>query len=368
MDKSLKFPIYAKASLLSIGLYALISMLYFAQAIILPLLFAIIIATVLRPIMTFLIRLKINRVVAIAITLLLTVIAIGAFCLFIFSQVKLFSASWPLLVEKFTHIWNRTIHWIPGFLDISPQKLNAWISKTQSQLLNTSQAVIGQTILSVGNGIVIILLVPTYVFFILLYQPLLLDAIRKLFSNGNQIQVAEIMTQTKTVVQRYLVGLLIEATIIATLNSIGLLVLGIDYAILLGIIGALLNIIPYIGGLIAVALPMMIAIVTKTPVYALYVLAIHYSIQLIDNYFIVPKIVASKVKINALVSIFVVLAGGALWGIPGMFVSIPLTAIVKVLFDHIDSMKPWGLLLGDTMPVRTIFKIKGKKKMIDLNE
>jgi len=85
-------------------------------------------------------------------------------------------------------------------------------------------------------------------------------------------------------------------------------------------------------------------------------------IQVIDNNYIVPKIVASKVKINALVSIVVVLAFGALWGIPGMFISIPLTAIVKLIFDHIEPLKPWGFLLGDTMPQLTIFKVKMRKK------
>jgi predicted PurR-regulated permease PerM len=98
-------------------------------------------------------------------------------------------------------------------------------------------------------------------------------------------------------------------------------------------------------------MPMMIAIVTKpTPWYAVYVLIVYYSIQLIDNNFIVPRIVASKVKINALFSIIAVLTGNLLWGIPGMFLSIPLLAIIKLIFDHIEPLKPWGFLLGDTMP------------------
>jgi predicted PurR-regulated permease PerM len=154
---------------------------------------------------------------------------------------------------------------------------------------------------------------------------------------------------------------------VAIMNSVALLILGIDYAILLGIIGALLNVIPYIGGIIAVALPMMIAIATKsTAWYAVYVLAAYYFIQLIDNHYIVPKIVASKVKINALFAIIVVLAGNALWGIPGMFLAIPLLAIVKLICDNIESLKPWGFLLGDTMPsllltIKPIFKkVKNK--------
>jgi predicted PurR-regulated permease PerM len=114
---------------------------------------------------------------------------------------------------------------------------------------------------------------------------------------------------------------------------------------------------------VAVALPMMVALVTKSsPVYAFYVLIFYYFIQLIDNNFIVPKIVASKVKINALFSIIVVLAGNALWGIPGMFLAIPLLAIVKLICDNIEPLKPWGFLLGDTMP--PILKIKTILKKI----
>jgi predicted PurR-regulated permease PerM len=200
-------------------------------------------------------------------------------------------------------------------------------------------------------------LLPVYIFLILFYHPILIEFIRRVFGTDNQIQVNKIITQTKNVIQRYLIGLSIEAVIMATLETTTLLILGIEYALLLGIIGALLNIIPYIGGLVAVALPMIVALATKSSAwYAFYVLAAFYVIQLIDNNFIVPKIVASKVKINALFSIIVVFIGNALWGIPGMFLSIPLLAIVKLVCDNIEPLKPWGFLLGDTMP--PLLKIK----------
>ena len=113
---------------------------------------------------------------------------------------------------------------------------------------------------------------------------------------------------------------------------------------------------------------MMVALVTKSSGwYAIYVLAIYYFIQLIDNNFIVPKIVASKVKINALFSIIAVIIGNALWGIPGMFLSIPLFAIIKLIFDNIEPLKPWGFLLGDTMPplllIKPVFKKKSAKQI-----
>jgi predicted PurR-regulated permease PerM len=361
--KEIKLPFYTKAIFFFIGLLALLALLYIARGIIVPLLFSVIIAIVLHPVVIFFVQLKINRVVAIVITLFLTFLVIVAFGTLLFSQASLFSESWPLLVDKFTELLNQAITWASGYFDINPHKIHDWITETRGELINTSSAGIGQTLLGVGSALVVLFLVPVYVFLLLFYHPLLIDFIHKLFGTGNQSQVREIVTQTKTVIQRYLIGLIIEAAIIAALETATLLILGIEYALLLGIIGALLNLIPYIGGIVAVALPMMVALVTKqSGWYAFYVMVIYYIIQLIDNNYIVPKIVASKVKINALFSIIVVIVGNALWGVPGMFLSIPLLAIIKLIFDHIEPLKPWGFLLGDTMPPLLIIKPIFKKK------
>ena len=360
-------PFYVKAAIFLVGFIALIAILYIAQDIIIPVVFAVIIAILLSPVVNFFTRIKINRIIAITITLFLTFIIIAAFGLLIGSQANRFSDSWPILVDKFTAMINQSISWISEYFNINAEKINDWILKTKGDLINNNSDVIGQTLLTLGNGLVVLFLVPVYVFIILYYQPLLIDFIHKLFGVSKQSQVSEIITQVKTLIQRYLVGLVIEAVIVAGLDIGALLVLGIDFAILLGIIGAILNLIPYIGGLIAVALPMMIAIATKPPIYAIYVLVLYYIIQLIDNNYIVPIIVSSKVKINALFSIIVVIAGNALWGISGMFLSIPLLAIIKLIFDHIETLKPWGLLLGDTMPplikIKPIFKNSKKKSV-----
>jgi predicted PurR-regulated permease PerM len=364
-DEKIKLPLFAKVSIYFIGLFAFFTFLYIAKSLIVPLVFATILAIVLHPVVNFFVRLRINRVVAIAFTLFLTFLVIAAFCILLYSQASRFSESWPILVDRFNGIFDKAIAWASVHFDIRPQKIHIWIAKTTADIINTSSAAIGQTLVVLGSGLVILFLIPVYIFLILFYHPILIEFIRRLFGTSNKIQVNEIITQTKTVIQRYLIGLIIEAIIMATLNTVALLILGIDYALILGVIGALLNVIPYIGGLVAVLLPMAVALVTKsTAWYLLYVMAAYYFIQLIDNNYIVPKIVASKVKINALFSIIVVLAGNALWGIPGMFISIPLLAIVKLVCDHIEPLKPWGFLFGDTMPsllkIPRIFKkIKG---------
>lgn len=368
IDRELKLPFFVKTTIFLIGFFALLAILYIAQEIIVPLVFAIILAIVLHPVVNFFVRRRINRVLSIIITLFLTFLTIAAFGILLFTQARSFGESWPMLVEKFTAVINDSITWASQYFNINPQNIRDWISKTKGELINTSGAAIGQTLVTIGGWVVILFLIPVYIFIILYYRPLLREFIRKLFSEEHQSQVSEVVSQIKNVIQQYLVGLFFEYLIVAAMYTTALLALGIEYAILLGIIGALLNMIPYIGGLVGVALPMMVALATKSSAwYAVYVLVIYYFIQLIDNNYLVPKIVASKVKINALFSIIAVIAGNALWGISGMFLSIPLLAIVKLIFDHIESLKPWGFLLGDTMPpilkMKSI-RLKQKKQTI----
>jgi len=365
IEKALKLPFYAKATLFIIGLYALLMMLYIAQGIIVPIIFATIFAIVLHPVVNFFIRIGINRAVAIVITLLLSFIVIFTIGALLFAQASRFSESWPILVDKFTAILNQTITRSSGYFDINPQIIHDWISKTKGELINNSSAAVENTLVTIGNGVVLLFLVPVYIFMILHYQPIIIEFIRKLFSTSNQSYVNEIVTQTKKLIQRYIIGLLFEAIIIAILYSTGLLIIGIDYAIILGCIAALLNIIPFIGGLIAFSLILIITIATKTSAtYPILVAALSIFIHFVDNSYIIPKIVASKVKINALVSITMVIAAGALLGIPGMIICIPLTGILKLIFDHIEPLKPWGFFLGNTMPpplkIKRIINMKKK--------
>jgi predicted PurR-regulated permease PerM len=356
-----KIPFYAKVSIFLVGLIALLAIMYIAKSIIIPIVFSIIIAILLHPVVNFFVRLKINRVLAILLTMLITFLVIAAFGAVLLSQASRFGESWPALVGKFTSILNQTISDAADYFDKDPQKIHDWITKTQGEIVNVSTAAIGQSIVVLGNGLVILFLIPFYIFMILFYQPILIEFVRMISGSKYQSHVKGMVSQIKTVIQRYLVGLFIEAVLMAAMNTAALLILGIEYAFILGILAALLNVIPYIGGIIAVAMPMIVALVTKpTPWYAFYVLAAYYFIQLIDNHYIVPYIVASKIKINALFSVIVVLVGNAIWGIPGMFLSMPLLAIIKLICDHIEPLKPWGFLLGDTMPpllkIKTIFK------------
>jgi predicted PurR-regulated permease PerM len=215
------------------------------------------------------------------------------------------------------------------------------------------------------------ILLPVYTFLFLYYKALLINFLYELFAEQNAQDLSKVLTQTKGAIQSYMFGLLLEAIIVATLNSIALLILGVDYAILLGVLGALLNVLPFIGGILAVLLPVFVATLTKDGIHTQVGVIIAYMvIQFIDNHFLVPYIVSSKVKINALVSLIIVFMGGALWGIPGMFLSIPFVGVLKIIFDKIPDLKPWGKLLGTEVPTKRQGNIKliGKSLIVPIQQ
>jgi predicted PurR-regulated permease PerM len=153
----------------------------------------------------------------------------------------------------------------------------------------------------------------------------------------------------------------LDVVILSVLNSAGFLILGLKHAILFGVLASVLNIIPYIGVLIGSTLPILMAFLTKDSMsYALGVAGICFFVQFLDNNFITPYVVGSSVSINPLTAIIVLVASALIWGIPGMVLCMPLTGMAKVLCDNIDSLKPYGFLLGEEVNYREQEHIQDK--------
>jgi predicted PurR-regulated permease PerM len=353
------YPFYIKSTVILLGLILLTYSLINLRGILVPFSFALIISILLNPLFNRFRKMGIKKVLAIIITMLIAIIFFGAVIYFLSSQIAGFGENLPLLKAKFASIMNDLQHKVESSFGLSIQKQVQLINDA----LNGSKAFLGQTVGSALGTLTVIFILPVYVFLLLFYKPLILNFLYEVFAQESTEKVADILNQTKMAIQSYMVGLLLEAMIVATLNSIALLILGVKYAILLGVIGALLNMIPYIGGIIAIALPVLMATVTKDGYSTqLGVIIAYMIIQFIDNNFLVPRIVSSKVQINALFSILVVLLGGALWGVAGMFLSIPFVAIIKIIFDRVDGLQPWGKLLGDEVSTKKKGKVWMPKK------
>jgi predicted PurR-regulated permease PerM len=357
-----KYPFYIKTTVILFGLVLLSYILYTLQGILVPLVFAFIISILLNPLYGLLIRIKTPNILAILLTILVAYIIVGSIVYLLSLQLIHFGETFPSLKVKFAHMFLQLQQWLQLSFKLSIPKQNQLLSEA----LNSSKTLIGSTVGGALTTIGVLVLIPVYVFMILFYKTLLLNFLYEVFSEKNSPSVGIILNQSKQAVQSYMIGLLIEAAIVAILNSAGLLILGVNYAILIGVMGAILNMLPYIGGIIAIAIPLLIATVTKDGYSTHIGIIISFMlVQFIDNHILIPRVVSSRVKINALVSVIVVLLGGALWGVSGMFLSIPIIAILKIVFDCIDDMHPWAKLLGDIVPTRhkgEVWTIRKKSK------
>lgn len=357
-----EYPFYLKSTVILFGLILLVYIFSVLGNILVPLAFAAFIAILLNPLVNKLLAWKVPKALAIIGALLLAMLFVTALFYFLSTQIAQFSESFPILKQKFIGMTDALKQWIYIRFNISTGKQVAFIK----QALDNSQALLGQTVGTVLGTVSVVFLLPVYIFMLLFYKTLILNFFFEVFKEKHSKEVGEILRETKLAVQSYIVGLLIEMVIVATLNSAALLILGVKYAILLGVIGAILNMLPYIGGIIAIALPVLIATVTKDGYSTQLGIVIAYLvIQFIDNNIIFPRFVSIKVQINALISIVVVLLGNALWGISGMFLSVPFVAVLKIIFDRIDELKPWGKLLGDNVPTRYLGQRRAKKSVTE---
>ena len=343
--RELQFPLYVKAPLVLLGLAFLVLILHLASEIIYPLIFAVIFAILLHPVEQWLLRRRVPALLAISLTVLLGMLALLGLFYFIYLETRQLSEHLPLFKAKLGQMMAQVHEWLRTRFGVTDDGLRTAAGEVGTR----ASGLVGGTLAALTRVLVGASLVPVYVFLLFLYQRRLMDFLIAVFSaRRTDDKVTTVLRESKAAIQSYMVGLLIEGTIVAVLNVSALLLLGIPYALLLGVVGALVNFIPYIGGLTAIALPVLMAFVTKDSLaYPLGVVAIYVVIQFVDNHYLIPRIVASKIKVNALVAIVGVLAGNALGGVAGMFLALPVIAILKIIFDRIDSLKPWGLLLGD---------------------
>jgi putative heme transporter len=215
--------------------------------------------------------------------------------------------------------------------------------------LKTMTAFMGSFLLTTSNTVSTLIQIPIYIFLLLIYREKFKLFFLSFVPNDND----ELLWKKKveTVIQGYISGLLLVTLIVAALNSIGLLALGIDHAIFFGILSGVLTIIPYVGIFIGALFPVLMALITKDSAwYALGVIIVFTVVQFLEGNFITPRITGSKVSINALAAIIALLIGGKILGIAGMILAVPAIGLFKILLSYSTHLKPFVILLGDDNP------------------
>ncbi len=346
--KTLQLPAYIKLTFILFNISVILTILYLGQGIIIPIVMSLLFAIILRPVVIFFNqKFKINHTISVFIVVILFVITIMSILFFITWQIADITDDWAKIKLNLSFHYHKIQIWISDSMHIPLSKQEKFIDQISTDLLKGNTELMGSTISSFTDVLLNTILLPIYTILILLYHNLFVTFLNKVILKKYASTLVEVLTQVKTLVQSYIVGLLIEMGIVGVLTTAGLMILGVQYAVFLGVITAILNLIPYIGIMLAASIAMLASSVNSTEITEILgVVVLNTIVQFIDNNILVPKVVGNKVRINELASMVGVIIGAAMWGLPGMFLSIPIIAIMKVIMDHIDALKPWGLLLG----------------------
>ncbi|MES2775182.1 MAG: AI-2E family transporter [Bacteroidota bacterium] len=341
-----KVPFYLRATITLFGLCLVGVIIVLGNDILVPVAFAILLSMLLLPMNNWLEKKRIPRVGAIIFSLLVAFIVIMGVLYFLSIQIAAFVEDMPSIKKNLLEHAHTLQMWVYKTFHITGREQSEYFNNAAAKI--KEDGVVASTLLSVKDGVVLMVLLPIYTFLILYYRPMIRKFCMDIFADRYCEQVTCVLNKSKSIVQSFMVGLMIEMSIVAVLNSIGFIIIGIDYAIFLAVLAAVLNLIPYIGMLIANVFCMLVTLTTSTHFSdILWVFVVLAVVQFVDNNILMPRIVGGKVKINSLVTILGVLIGGALCGISGMFLAIPSIAILKTILEQTDGLKPWGMLLGD---------------------
>lgn len=342
----IKLPFYARLALTLFAIVLIIFMLSIGSSIFIPLFFALLIAVLLYPLANRFERMGLKRGLASLVSVLLFIGALTAFVYFLSLQLVGFSRDAPLLKARVLDYIVSLQQWIELKFHVNSSEQTDYLQQSATSWLNLFTNSLSTIFISAATFTLWTIFVFIYTYFILYHRRLLLRFILKLFKPKQQETVHSIVQDSRAMINHYVLGLLTEMAIMAVANCILFSIMGIKYAILLGLLAAVLNIVPYLGIYTAMAIGMLVTLANSGGAHALQLGAAIIITHFIDVNILLPRIMGARVKINPLVTILAVIVGSHIWGIPGMFLFIPLVAILKIIFEQVKDLQPWALLIG----------------------
>lgn len=343
-----------------------------AKTILLPLLFALFFSILLSPICIWLERYKVPRILSSLAALLIGLIFLSGIGFFFYSQMSAFARDADMFVERIEElIESLDVFLTTWFAYEGEINLDRVVSEIIDYIRENTVS-LTRGITGAASTITAFFLVPVYMYLILLFRDTLKTFVLKSFGKGissSEDKVRNIINKVKTMVQRYITGLLMVIAILAVLNSIMLTVIGVNHAIFFGVFAAMLNVIPFVGPIMGSILPILYSLITMDSlIYPLIILLGFYIIQLFESNLFTPSIVGSQVSMNALATLLLIFIGAQIWGLAGMILFIPIGAIIKVICDEVESLNHFGYLLGRETDHKSEERSALAKKVIQLRQ
>lgn len=333
---------------LLIGLSLLVFVLHKLDSLLLPLIYAILLSLLLMPIVVRLEKWRWPRMLAIAAAILLVVVCLAGLFYFFGSQIIGLRAELPIIQSKLVVLFDQQQQILSQRFHFQPMSHEEVIDSSLSALQKQSSKYLGSTLNTTLGVLSTVTLIPIYIFCFLYYRDHLRQFMFRFVEPDKRTVILNTVDNIQSVVQGYMSGLFTVIVVVSIMNAIGLLALGVKYAIFFAIFASVLAVVPYIGIIVGSIIPALITYVeTGSLTHGLLVVGVFMLVQFVSDNILSPLITASKVSLNPLTAIIALILGAQLWGTPGMILSVPLSAVIKVVLDANKSTEPWGFLLGD---------------------
>lgn len=358
--KTRPLPFISKLALAVISIIGIGYLVELGQSILAPFFLAFLLALLFLPLSNFLEKkLWFPRSVSTLFSLLILLSTIYGLFYFFGTQLSDFSKDLPRLEKQFSIIFNELQRWISKTFNVNTNEQFKYLNEGLNKLLSSSGIILGVTLSIFSSGLGFLFFCLLFFIFILNYRRILNRFIVNVFDEKHKGKVEDIVSQIQNMTKKYITGLIIQIIIVSIITSVLLSILNVKYAILLGVLTGVLNVIPYLGIAISMLIACFISFATGAASTTVYVFLGYIGIHAIDGNFILPFVVGSKVKINALFSFIGIIIGEHFWGISGMFLCIPALAIIKIIFERVDGLHAWGKLLGeDEKPFKKKRRVK----------
>ena len=341
---------YVKYTVILTGLVLTVFAMIVAKPLLVPLLFAILLSILLSPVCTKLENFKIPRLFSVIITILVSFLIIGGLIFLFYNQLTAFAEDIELVESRLQELLISFNAFLENWFGIDTAFDIESLKESLFAFVRANISALTTGIAGAASVLTAAFLVPIYVFLILLLRDFLHEFVLKLFASDKKPErqtVGDIIDGIKNVVQYYISGVTIVILILAVLYSAILMIIGVKHAVFFGVFAAFLNIIPFIGPIFGSVFPILFSLLTMDSlIYPLLILVSFYVVQMVEGNLLTPMIVGNQVSMNAFVAIILLFAGAQIWGLAGMILFIPLGAMAKIVFDEVDSLKPFGFLFG----------------------
>ncbi|HEV7330633.1 MAG TPA: AI-2E family transporter [Flavisolibacter sp.] len=338
-------------------------LLYYGKPFLVPFLIASLLAMLILPLCVRLEK-KMHKAVATLLTVALLLIIVSIIVAVISWQVSDLSDKAPQIQQNITQKVAQLKKFVTNTLGIPEQQQQQIMQQQQQSSTGQASSMLSGFFSSFGSFLTNFIVVMVYIFLFLLFRTQFQKFILQLSPQKDQQNAQEIMHDVRLVAQKYLTGLAIMIIGLWIMYSIGFSIAGVDNAIFFAILCGLLEIVPFVGNLVGVSFTLLMSLAQGAESSMLIGIVVTYGIvQFVQTYVLEPMVVGREISINPVFTIVGLVGGELLWGIAGMILALPLLGIIKIVCDHIEPLKPFGLLIGDNKKGKSTLVDKIKKKL-----